>query len=39
MKNINTQYCIVLEKKASSLTEGCMGLSMTEQANCHYYYR
>lgn len=37
MKNI--QWSIVLEEKASSLTQGCKGLAMTEQANCHYYPR
>jgi hypothetical protein len=35
----NIQYGVVLEEAASSLTQGWNGLSMTEQANAHYYPR
>lgn len=39
IKNINAQYCVVLEENASFLTQGWNGLSMTEQANGHRYPR
>lgn len=39
MKNINTQYGVSMEASATALTQGWNGLSMTEQANAHYYPR
>ncbi len=35
----DASYGVSLDEKASSLTQGYRGLSMTEQANAHYYFR